>query len=86
MSIITDDTQDVTPCKYQNHKWLKFLKTLAVYEIFQISFWFICYLHNYFPQLCTTGCKSDIWKKVQVNISCTYICSTETNYTSAEIP
>ena len=34
----------------------------------------------------STGCNSDIWKKVQVNISCTYICSTETNYISAESP
>ena len=25
----------MTPCKYQNYKWLQFLKTLAVYEIFQ---------------------------------------------------
>ena len=33
-----------------------------------------------------TGCKSDIWKKVQVNIYCIYIGSTETNDTSAESP
>ena len=33
-----------------------------------------------------TGCKSDIWKKVQVNIYYIYITSTETNDTSAESP
>ena len=33
-----------------------------------------------------TGCKSDIWKKVQVNIQCIYIDSIETNDTSAESP
>ena len=33
-----------------------------------------------------TGCNSDIWKKVQVNIYCIYIGSTETNDTSAESP
>ena len=33
-----------------------------------------------------TGCKSDIWKKVQVNIYCIYIGTTETNDISAETP
>ena len=33
-----------------------------------------------------TGCNSDIWKKVQVNIYCNYIGSTETNDKSAESP
>ena len=33
-----------------------------------------------------TGCNSDIWKKVQVEIWCIYINSTETNNTSAESP
>ena len=33
-----------------------------------------------------TGCNSNIWKKVQVNIYCNYIGSTETNNKSAESP
>ena len=31
-----------------------------------------------------TECKSDIWKKVQANIYCIYISSTETNDISEE--
>ena len=47
-------------------------------------------LNLFYSDYCTivicTGCNSDIWKKVQVNINHIFTASTETNDISAESP